>query len=281
MSDMPLEIAKTSAAGKLIEKISDGVGWCFTHETPKKVAVKSLIEMIQGESNLSPLEKAAMIAESKKIVKEFRNQRDVVALAMEKLTEQARPDEVDDDWIASLMDRVRLVNSDDLKQIWGHILAEECNDPGKIPKVLLRILSDTDRKIAQDFSKLCAYTIQISDVIEHPQPIVFIDEDKPFISNTGLSFDDISNLESLGLIKFDIAGGYNYTFRTRKPSISYFSKHYFFPDIGEQYRIKTGSVILTRAGEALFPAIAPTEIPNFMEAVVFPFIGVTLQKVSP
>lgn len=281
MSDMPLEIAKTSAAGKLIEKISDGVGWCFTHETPKKVAVKSLIEMIQGESNLSPLEKAAMIAESKKIVKEFRNQRDVVALAMEKLTEQARPDEVDDDWIASLMDRVRLVNSDDLKQIWGHILAEECNEPGKVPKVLLRILSDMDYKLAQDFSKLCAYTIQICDQTKIPRPIVFMEENKPFASNTGLSFDDLSNLDALGLIKFNITINYNYTCRTYSSSISYFDHQYLLPNMGKQYCLNTGNVILTHAGEVLFSSITPTEVPDFMEKIVFPFIGVTLQKVSP
>lgn len=273
-----LEVAKTGTAEKLIEKLSNGIGWCCTHETPKRIAEKSYINTIQEDPNIPPLEKAALIANSKKIIKEFSNQRDVIALAMEKLTEQSRPDEVDDDWIASLMDQVRLVNSDELKQIWGHILAEECNKPGKVPKILLRILSDMDRKLAQDFSRLCAYTIQISDVIEHPQPIVFIDETRPFISNTGLSFDDISNLDSLGLIKFDIAGGYNYTFRTNNPSILYFNQRYFLPDIGKQYCIKTGSVILTRAGEALFPVIAPTEVPDFIEKGVFPFIGITLQK---
>ena len=111
------EVSKTGAGEKLVEKLANGIGWCFTHETPKRAAEKSFIAAIQEDSNLSPLEKAAFTANSKKIVKEFCNQRDVVALAMKRLTEQAKPDDVDDDWIVSFLDRVRLVNSDELKQI--------------------------------------------------------------------------------------------------------------------------------------------------------------------
>ena len=119
----------------LVDKLSGAVGWIATHNSPKREALSTYIAEVQ-KMDIDPLEKAALISNAKRSIKEYTNQQNVVKNALCRMDSNSRPEAVEDDWIAQLMDKVRLVSDANFQAIWGAILASECNEPGSIPKAL-------------------------------------------------------------------------------------------------------------------------------------------------
>lgn len=86
--------------------------------------------------------KAALISNARKIVKEYCNQKNIVSIAIQSVKSNAKPENIDDDWLAQFMDKARLVSAEEFQLIWGKILANECNHPGCVPRALLEILPE-------------------------------------------------------------------------------------------------------------------------------------------
>ena len=93
----------------LLDKLEHAVGWCVNRDTPSRTAVNTYIGEIQN-SDKDPLVKAALISNSKKIIKEYCNQEDIVAIAIQSVKSDAKPENIDDDWLAQFMDKARLVS---------------------------------------------------------------------------------------------------------------------------------------------------------------------------
>ena len=146
----------------LIDKLAEGIGWCFTHDTPKRLADKSFIKGIE-ESDLSPIEKYALISNYKKIIKEYVNQQKIVENAFDHLVQGSKPELVDDTWISLFMDKAKNISEEMYQGIWGKILAEECNNPGEISKSLLVTLEQMDKDDAEMFLELCSCSVEISN----------------------------------------------------------------------------------------------------------------------
>lgn len=277
MTEKVPEILNTGTVEKLTEKICNATGWIATLKTPKRLASETLIEEIKN-LNISPLEKSALIANSKKIMKEYCNQHDIVAIALEKLSDQSNPDDIDDDWLAVFMDRARLVNSADLKQIWGHILGEECNNPGQFPKALLRILLDMDTSSAKAFLTLCNYTLCVSDPHNYYQPIVLIEEGGHIFGDE-LSLSTLFDLDSLGLIttKHSI-DSFVLELECSSPHFSYCGHNY---SLASEWTapLNVGNVTLTSFGQSLCSVITPVEIPQFMENFLSLNKGLQLKEI--
>jgi hypothetical protein len=92
------ELNKTTSNGAIvvaIDRIANILEFVLTKDTPKWLAVKGIIEDVQN-SNLSPIEKAVITWNAKKIIREHRNQADIARLAIEELSDGTRADEVDD-----------------------------------------------------------------------------------------------------------------------------------------------------------------------------------------
>ena len=62
----------------LLDKLEHAVGWCANHDTPSRTAVDTYIAEIQN-SDKDPLLKAALISNSKKIIREYCNQENIVS----------------------------------------------------------------------------------------------------------------------------------------------------------------------------------------------------------
>lgn len=239
----------------LLDKISSAVGWVATHDTPNRIAVKQYIEDIQN-SNLDPLLKAAKISRAKRDIKEYCNQAKIISDAIPQINDTSDPSKIDDDWLASFMDKTRLVNSEALQTIWSRILAQECNESRSIPKHLLDILSYISPAQAYKFNLLCQFSVQfISGKLKsHITPIIFSFNSSAtdIYSRSGLLYFDLQDLESIGLVKY-----------SSSHHIMEFAKLSAHPDViigNQQYSIASGdncssldlgSVILTTVGNAL------------------------------
>lgn len=175
-------------AKKLIEKLSDAAGWVATHDTPNRIAVKTYIEEIQN-SNYSPVEKAALISNAKKIIKEYSNQNDVLKLALESMDSNADPYNVDDDWLATYMDKVKMISDLDFQLMWSKILVGEIESPGSFSIRTLENLKRMSKRDAETLLKLAAVSFYVGN--------------SAYISNklpAGIKLDDIMRVAECGLM---------------------------------------------------------------------------------
>lgn len=265
-------------ANNLIDKLSLAVGWFFTRESLKDQALTTYVDEIKN-SNDPPLVKAAKINAAKKTIKEYMNQVNIVDVALQNITDSNRINDVDNDWLALFMDMARIISSEEFQLIWGKILAEECNEPGCIPKGALSILQRMDKDDAYTLAKLASLTVNIcGDDTPYVVDSVFrdVNSDTNIYKRAGITFDDLTQLEALGIIRIDL-GGYrdayavsvDEKFRNRI-EIRYFDEEM----IVESYitEVPAGSALYTKDGKGLYRALQPRKVEGFWEQLIVPIL---------
>lgn len=147
-------------------------------------------------------------------------------------------------------------------------MAEECNDPNNIPKVLLNILSQMDKEDAKTFSTLC----RMSVLVDSEYAPVIISSKFDEYCKFEITFDKLVSLSALGLIEMDLSGlsfGYSLTSKESLVKIHYYDNEYnVFRD---EKKIDIGNVIFTKAGLALCKSIDVEKINGFWEEYCLPF----------
>ena len=275
MADIKLSLISfdgiSEVARLLIEKISKAVGWVANKETNRKIAESTYIEEIKN-SDFDPITKACLITTAKKTINEYSRQHAIVRNAIDNMREDAKPNELDDDWILQFMDKARLVSDAEFQMIWGKLLAEECNAPGSIPRGLLHTLERMDRTDAEHFSKLCSFSVHHNSGTPEYSPIIVSNRfDDYYTKKKGLNYSTIVDLSSLGLIEASFgpfAAGYQMDFSTRPVTVCYHDKHTLFSE--SIRRIPIGNVMFTKTGQALCKAIDAEKQDDFWEEICLP-----------
>lgn len=259
-------------ANNLIDKVSSAVGWYATRETLESIAVNTLINDIQN-SNLAPLDKAVLISNAKNILREYTNKSNIVQKAIPLLNEAAKPENVDNDWIAAFMDKVRLISDEEFQIIWAKILAEECNEPRSISKQLLMILAQMDKEDAETFAALCNFCIKVqTKTTKLNHLIIDLTKIDSYYSKYNITFGNLRNLVALGLIDFEEHSDDGYNFTTTEPiiSVSYGDGILVLPKTC--FSMGGGSVIFKKTGEELFKVINITQHEDFWDEIAKPYL---------
>lgn len=238
----------TKSASRLLDKIALVIGWRTT-SIEKIQGKKAFIDDIKN-SDLNPLEKAALISHTGKIIKEFENQSKIVGKAIPLLTEEAKPDEVDEDWFASFMDKARLISNEDLQIIWANILAGEANQPGSYSLRTLEVLKNISKDEALLFQKM-------SKVVLNEKGAMFILDEKLY-PNNGMNFGDILRLSDCGIIA-STAADLSLSINSQELDIVLFNNKI----VGRAMKAKEKAsdihltvYVLTKAGQELIYAIS-------------------------
>lgn len=203
-----------------IDKVFGALGWVIKPKDLKQSIIeanKSIIEEIANREDINPIERAAIVSNYKKYVKEYANQMDVLQMALEHLNPDAKPEEVNDDWITFFFDKVKNVTDDYMKAIWGKILAGEFNEPNTYTKQLLHTMSVMDSKIAKRFQKIrssCFYSFpylyafiyrtngdNIKNIKKYEKMKIFI--------------NDFRELDSLGLIQYRFSDFHSWVIKNK------------------------------------------------------------------
>lgn len=223
---------------------------------PSQAAQDLLIEHYKNSDDPPEL-KAFKIKSVAKILKESDNQYDIYKIAQDDLDarpEQDHSEDVDAEWLSRFMDFCKHVCSDDVKLIWGKLLAEECMKPDSVPTRLVHILSIMDRRLSRAFSTLCSLCLYDSRGTIAP----IIRSGDTFFQQLGLSFEMLSELDSIGLINFK--GGDSFQLFLHNTSRTQFEHAFIYNST--KYLIKSltseivvTEVLLTEAGSALYRII--------------------------
>lgn len=257
---------------KFLKKLNKSTGFIITRDTLERKAECVFIEDIK-KSAYDPLTKAALISNADKIIREYQNQKNIVEIAIPLLTESAKPENIDDDWLFAFMDKARMISNKDFQIIWGRILAEECKEPGKISKQLLVILSQMDRQDANAFTTLCKFCVKFntSQGVIEGQPIIVMDKIDSYYNKYSLSLGALRNLNAFGLIDLEesLASLFMTFPGTIVYSAEYGEKRFVMPD--NCTRLKLGGVIFKKTGMQLFSMVDVSLQDGFWEEIAVPF----------
>ena len=261
----------------LINKISDATGVLYeprrirrkaeaesdTAITSAKAEAAVDIIKVESEIEIADLHQRTVQRRIKEDMRDQKNMEAIIAQAVPDVNEEAKPDSMENDWIANFFDKCRIVSDSEMQSLWSRVLASEANAPGTYSKRTVNLLSDLDKSDAELFTKLCGFGWMIRNVV----PLVF-DEGAEIYNRHGIDFDTLSHLESIGLVRF--AAPANFT-QLNLPE-GFVMRYYGKPLVLEIPQdvdnvLNIGKVLLTKIGQELAPISGSKPVAGFYEYV--------------
>lgn len=258
--------ALAKPATTLVEKISDAIGGIFKPYQIKRIAqAEAEADTIRAvaQIEITDLQRRAM---ARLFVEEAKRQRNIESItqkALPEVTEQARPDLVEDDWITHFFDKCRLISDKDMQSLWARVLAGQANSPGAYSKRTVEILSFLERSDAVLFANLCSFVFDIGGMV----PLIYNTQDSIYTDH-GIGFMTLSHLDSLGLVHFAPPAVTVRKGLDQKLSVYYFGTEFSLrPPKSEDNRLNLGYVRLTKAGLELGPICGAQPREGFVDYV--------------
>jgi hypothetical protein len=272
-SDSIIHIGELSKpATVLIEKISEAIGGLARPWQLKRVAeAEAEAERVHAvaQIEITKLQKRAM---TRLIAEEARKQQNIeaiTAIAIPQLDSDAKPENVEDDWIANFFDKCRLISNEDMQKLWARILAGEANSPGKFSKRSVALLSSMDKSDAAGFTKVCDFACRIEAEIA---PVILKYDHEIYVKH-GLNYPLLSHLDTIGLIRFEIDPRQTFTVDQlpQHTVVRYFGQEIqiAFPNPGipmpPEHELKVGQALFTDAGQQLADICEANPVHGFVE----------------
>ena len=208
-----------------------------------------------------------------KSIKEQDNIDKILQIAAPMLTVNARPEEVDQDLINLLADKMRLTEDDDMRRLWAKLIAGEAEAPGRFSKRVVDEVARLSREEAQAFTALAGYvwTIKTKDDVSRADttyPILVIPND--LSRDEPIPLSQMQKLEEANLI----VGNIDHLRLAGVPQGTLVEIHYH-----ERYcrlllksnqGVKFGrqAISLTSIGRALFPICGGSPVVGVFEKMV-------------
>ena len=266
--DTPISLANLAGklvkpADTLIKKISSAAGILYGLEKIAEAEAKAALIKARSDIEITDLQRRAANRWMAEEAQRQKNMEDITDKALPQLDENAKPESMDNDWVANFFDKCRIVSDDEMQGLWSRVLAGEANAPGSYSKRTVNFLSDLDRAEAESFTKLCGFGWEIGDFA----PLVF-DFRAEIYNKCGIDFDTLRHLDSIGLVQFDGFGGLLRQEVSKEFNVSYHDRALVLEmphDAGNQLEI--GEVLLTRIGQELAPICGSKPVDGFWEYV--------------
>lgn len=256
----------TKPADTLIKKVSDAVGGWFAPYQMRRVAkaeAEAALIKAQSEIEITDLHRRAAHRFIEEEAQRQKNMEDITDKALPQLDENAKPEYMDNDWVANFFDKCRIVSDDEMQGLWSRVLAGEANAPGSYSKRTVNFLSDLDKTEAELFTKLCGFGWEIGYVV----PLVF-DVQAEIYNQCGINFNTLSHLESIGLVQFNVLTGFMNPGLPKKYIALYYDRALSLemPQDADN-ELQLGKVLLTRIGQELAPICGSKPVDGFLEYV--------------
>jgi Protein of unknown function (DUF2806) len=268
MPDNPSQITIagdwSKPATTLIEKIADAVGGIARPYQIVRVAkADAEAEKIRarGQVEVNKLQHRAMRRFLAEEAKKQANMEQIIRDALPQLREDAKPENVEDDWITNFFEKARIISDEQMQQLWSKILAAEANSPRTYSRQTVNILSDLDKADAELFTKACSFGWTFLDPVPRSMLLILDPRHAVYKSNG---------------IFFDARAGF-----TRNPLPSTVRAEYCgrtltltIPEPPHN-SMSVGKVILTRAGDQIASVCGISPVDGFFE-----YIQETWQRAS-
>lgn len=243
------ELSRPATA--LIEKISDAIGGIFRPYQIRRVAeAEAQADLVEAKAQIeiTELQRRAM---RRLFVEEAQKQSNIESItekAFPALVEQARPQDMEDDWITNFFDKCRLISDAQMQQLWSRVLAGEANSPGRYSKRTVNALASLDKADAELFGRLCAFGWNVEGEIV---PLVYNVRD-PIYTARGVTFASLLHLDAIGLLSFNDLSGFKMAVSSQILTLSYQGESVYIEfeqSVGNA--ISVGKVFLSVIGREL------------------------------
>lgn len=259
MGNSLVDVGKLSKpATVLVEKISGAIGILYE---PTRIRKKAIAEADATKTKalmdleIEDIQKRALNRLVTEEIKKQENIENITEKSFSSLNEDAKPEDIEDDWISNFFDKCKLISDNEMQELWGKILAGESNEPGTFSKRTIEFLSTMDKSDAQIFDNLCKFTWYFAGV----QPLFFEKEEigKVF-ERYNLKFDTLRHLSEIGLINYE-ALGFAKEFKNHSSfHVSYFGRILTLNVKNmKKKNINIGNVLFPKVGNDLAKAIYP------------------------
>jgi Protein of unknown function (DUF2806) len=234
----------------LIEKVSDAVGgiakpWHIVRIARAEVAAETI--GAKGRIQISEIEERALTRMVREDGKKQENIENITAKAIPNLSSDAKPENVENDWLSHFFDRCRLISDEQMQSLWANILGGQANKPGSFSKRTVDLVATFDKSDAEMFSKFCTYVWMIGEAIP-----VIEDLGKEVFKKAGVTFSMLTHLDNIGLITFDNIAGFVLQNIPKVCSAYYYGKFINIELAQENDNtLQVGRALLTRAGQEL------------------------------
>lgn len=251
----------------LIEKISDAVGGVFRPHQIKRVAkAEAEAEKIKALAHveITEIQQRALVRLIQEEGKKQENIESITAQSIRELRQDAKPETLDNDWIANFFDKCKLVSDKEMQSLWGKLLAGEANAPGTISKRTIELVSSLDKSDAHLFTALCGYGWMIGDFC----PLIY-DVQNEIYTKRGINFSTVTHLNEIGLLTFNNLTGFVKQKLRKAGAVFYYGTPVmieFMNDADNQFDI--GKVLLSKAGQELAPICGSSPYPEFTDYVL-------------
>jgi hypothetical protein len=256
----------TKPATTLIEKIAEGTGGFFKPYQIVRVAKAEVVaEKLRAEAQveITELQKRAMARFFNEEAVKQNNMEAIASKALPEVTEQARPDQIENDWITHFFDKCRLISDEQMQNLWAMVLAGQANSPGSFSKRTVEILSYLEKTDAILFSKLCSFGFDIDENFV----LLIYNINNHIYTDHGITYAKLLHLENLGLVQLG-EPEYQIMKTEQKLPVLYFGKMLWikFHNPGENI-FRVGEAILSQAGEQLAPICGAQPLDGFVDYV--------------
>ena len=211
----------------------------------------------------NPIEQRRGLRVLGEVVREQRNIEDVVMEASTYLSESARPEDIDDDWLANHFDHARKVSDSDMRTLWARLLAGEADNPGSFSKKTVNVLADMDKETATAFASLCKFNCNVGGTGDR---LFILDDGQEIYESNNIDFDSEMALRFLGLVDRNNMG-FTLNFSVYTFSIFYFDVE-IVVNLKREKSLYRGILDLTPFGEQLATLVQPVFIPEFPGYIV-------------
>lgn len=257
----------TKPATVLIERIADAVGGGFRPYQIKRLAkAEAEAEKIKALANIeiTEIQQRALVRLIEEEGKKQENIEDITAQALPELKADAKPEDIENDWLANFFDKCKLISDREMQSLWTSLLAGEANKPGTFSKRTVELTHDMDKSDAQLFTNLCTFGWFSGQVF----PLVY-DPSSPIYGKKGITFSALKHLDAIGLVMFQSISGFRIQGRGQ------FARFYYYGtpiDLElqnpENNDIQLGKVLLTKVGQELAPVCGAIKSEEFIDYIV-------------
>ena len=259
----------------LIERISDAIGGIAKPwQTVRLAEAEAKASIIQAQSKIeiSDLEGRSLLRMVREEGKKQENIENITAKAIPGISQDAKTESVEKDWIVYFFDRCRLTSDEDMQFLWSSILAGEANSPNSFSRRTIDLVSTIDKRDADLFSNLCRFVWTIGE----PTPVIFNEKEKIY-NDLGINLATLNHLDNVGLVTYNssvIPAAYQKNFSSENIQISYFGQNFVVNAPENNKSIKIGRVLFTRAGEELSHVCGSSAYNGFADYVVNNLINI-------
>lgn len=256
-------------AWKLVDKVSDGVGWLLRPWQTRRVASADADALkIKAQAQMEIISEAEQRGLVRFITEQWKiqnNMESITAWALPNLLETATPESIEDDWITNFFDKCRLTSDDEMQSIWSRILAWEANNPWKFSKRTINCIASLDKKDAILFTKLCNFIWRHGS---EDIPLIF-DTNNEIYKNNSINFQSLKHLDLIWFISFEALSGYVVPNLSQKTLLKNWTRSLVIKFASPQNNeLPVGHVMLTQIGQELSSICERQDVPGFEDYLI-------------